>query len=463
MHYTTFLLLLLSNTHAETATSTSAAIAIQPPAITREALLADPGFKACIDKASPAPKAPDCNRKPTPKSDTGRPDLFTKVEPDKLPASLAEGNLPELRKALEIQIRNCEKKGDLDKTQFSIGGEQFTRRQVCLDSNKKLLDIARTPNIDFAGFIAKAKEEMDFYQYKCPDQKGKITFTGYYSPIIEGSPTPTNKFKFPVYRTPPDLVVVTETEVECKGTPNERIVKKEVTRRRMPDGSIGPHYTREDINRHQVLKGKNLEIVYLDSPWEVHSLHIQGSGIVEQKNAQGKVEKTFYLNYGNRNGHKWLGTGSAIRCLRERTNNPITVTDLSMGGIGKWLNNNPDMADAVMNLDPSYVFFKDDGQKPKGVEGMLLTPGHSLAVDSSLVPMGAPVLLSTKRPLVSGGKAQGTREFQTLAVAQDVGGAIKGCKIDFYFGEGSDAGQAGGSMKNSGPAFVVLPKVARAN
>ncbi len=418
------------------------------PAETRESLLANPAFKTCIEGYTRKSKPPDCSKKPpAPGQKEPAPDLFAKVEPTQLPETLMEGNLKEMKTALQRQIANCQKqKQDQN---YTLGGQTYTRKQICLEANQKLLELANSSS-DYAAFMTKAKEQMDFYQYKCDNGKGQITFTGYYSPVIEGSAVPTDRFKYPVYKSPPDLVVSEETVIECPGTPAERKVKNTVMRRKNPDGSLGPHFTREEINSKGALKGKGLELVYLDSAWAVHSLHIQGSGIVVEKDSDGRVTKTHYLNYGNRNGFRWLGTGAVLKCLN--------VKALSMDAIGKWLEDNPQMADAALNMDESYVFFKDDGQPPKGVENIHLTPGHSLAVDSSKIPIGTPVLYSTKRPVVQNGKDQGSREFQSLAIAQDVGGAIKGCRIDIYFGEGDDAGAAGGRMKQPGPVFLAVPK-----
>lgn len=96
------------------------------------------------------------------------------------------------------------------------------------------------------------------------------------------------------------------------------------------------------------------------------------------------------------------------------------------------------------------LFFNNTLDAPKGVDNINLTAGHTVAVDKRFIRIGMPVLFSTTLP----GKAPSS----TIAIAQDVGGAIKKCKTDIYFGEGPEALRRGGSMKNTGAAFVAVPK-----
>ena len=52
----------------------------------------------------------------------------------------------------------------------------------------------------------------------------------------------------------------------------------------------------------------------------------------------------------------------------------------------------------ILDANPSYVFFREiAGEGPVGSEGIALTPGRSLAVDTKLVPLGAPFWLDAER------------------------------------------------------------------
>ena len=76
----------------------------------------------------------------------------------------------------------------------------------------------------------------------------------------------------------------------------------------------------------------------------------------------------------------------------------------------------------LLNSNASYVFFRElpvDGSGPPGALGVPLTAGRSLAVDPRVVPLGAPVFLSTSWP-------NSSLPLNRMMVAQDTGGAIKG-------------------------------------
>jgi membrane-bound lytic murein transglycosylase A len=86
-----------------------------------------------------------------------------------------------------------------------------------------------------------------------------------------------------------------------------------------------------------------------------------------------------------------------------------------------------------------------------------LTPGRSLAVDTSFLALGLPVWLDTTWPIDLGLARKGD-PLQRLMVAQDVGSAIKGpVRGDIFWGTGETALTFAGSMKNSGSYYVLLP------
>ncbi len=107
-----------------------------------------------------------------------------------------------------------------------------------------------------------------------------------------------------------------------------------------------------------------------------------------------------------------------------------------------------------MRENPRYIFFRAiDGDGPIGAQGVPLTPGRSLAVDTRFMPLGAPVWLETTWP----GKS--TEPLRRLMVAQDVGGAIKGAvRGDFFWGTGEKALAQAGRMKEAGRYYLLLPR-----
>jgi len=155
------------------------------------------------------------------------------------------------------------------------------------------------------------------------------------------------------------------------------------------------------------------------------------------------------LSYAEQNGYPYRSVG---RLLVER--GELTLDQASMQGIKAWGARNPDKLPELLNSNASYVFFRElpvDGTGPPGALGVPVTPGRTLAVDPRVVPLGAPVFLSTSWP-------NSTLPLNRLMVAQDTGGAIKGAvRADFFWGSGDDAAAQAGRMRQSGRMWVLLP------
>jgi membrane-bound lytic murein transglycosylase A len=92
-----------------------------------------------------------------------------------------------------------------------------------------------------------------------------------------------------------------------------------------------------------------------------------------------------------------------------------------------------------------------------GAEGDALTPGASLAVDTSIHALGVPIWLEGTAPDADPKKPD--QIFDRLLIAQDTGGAIRGVlRGDVYWGIGPEAGAIAGRMKHAERMTVLLPK-----
>jgi membrane-bound lytic murein transglycosylase A len=115
-----------------------------------------------------------------------------------------------------------------------------------------------------------------------------------------------------------------------------------------------------------------------------------------------------------------------------------------------------------MNANASYVFFTeqpigDPALGAIGAEGVPLTPEASLAVDRSVHGLGVPIWLEATAP--DPDPAKRDRRLDSLLIAQDTGGAIKGVvRGDVYWGYGAAAGEVAGRMKHPGRMAVLLPR-----
>jgi len=291
---------------------------------------------------------------------------------------------------------------------------------------------------------ARAFFQIDFKPYLTGNSdKPEGLFTGYYEPELRGRLTKGGKFQTPIYLKPDDMVSVDlgDFREDLKGT---KLVG------RLTGSNLKPYFDRAEIEKG-ALSGRDLEMVWVDSAIDAFFLQIQGSGrVVLPDNSVLRV------GYAATNGRPYFAIG---RELIER--GALTRETVSLQTIQKWLQDNPDEADGVMNTNASYVFFRplqtdpnDPNAGPLGSQGVALEPGRSLAVDRRFHAMGVPVWLETRDPMNL------DRKFNRLMIAQDTGGAIRGpVRGDVFFGPGDDAALFAGHMNRTGQKFVLLPNV----
>ena len=296
---------------------------------------------------------------------------------------------------------------------------------------------AQIPSVDPAA--VRQFFESSFVPYAVHNADGSTDglVTGYYEPLLRGSRTPGKTYRFPVYGVPDDLLVVELTEA----LPNLKGMR---LRGRLQGNKVVPYYTRAEIERGEAaVRGR--EILWVDDAVELFFLQVQGSGQV--KLPSGEIVR---IGFAEHNGHPYNSIG---RVLVERGELPQDKA--SMQGIKQWGKQNPDLLPLLLQQNPAYVFFREmpsSSPGPVGALGVALTPARSVAVDSSVMPLGAPVFLSSTWPLSA-------RPLNRLVLAQDTGSAIKGAvRADFFWGFGDEAGQLAGRMRQSGRMWVLYPR-----
>ena len=268
--------------------------------------------------------------------------------------------------------------------------------------------------------------------------------TGYYEPLLSGSYTRTATHATPLYAPPDDLLTVDLAEIypELKG---KRV------RGRLEGKRVVPYWTRADIDAGRAPLAARA-LVYVTDPIDAFFLQIQGSGRIEL--ADGSVLR---LGYADQNGQPYR---SIARVLIDR--GEMTVDTASMQGIREWGIEHPDRLEALLDENPSYVFFRIlpppapgsleaqiDG--PTGSLGVPLLAQRTVAVDPRAIPLGAPLWLATTRPLSD-------QPLRRLVLAQDTGGAIGGpVRADFFWGFGDDAGREAGRMRQQGRLWLLWP------
>ncbi|ALJ34009.1 murein transglycosylase [Azospirillum brasilense] len=309
-----------------------------------------------------------------------------------------------------------------------VGGKAADWQAPCAE-------LAKLPPGDDAA--ARAYFETWFTPYAAANnEERRGLFTGYYEVELKGSRTPDPAFPVPLYKRPADLVMVDLGEFADRW-------KGERTAGRVTAGRLKPFEDRAAIEAG-ALSGKGLELVWLQDPIATFFLHIQGSGRVSFPD--GTETR---VGYAAQNGHKYVAIG---RELIDR--GALKREEVSLQTIRAWLQANPGEAAALMNKNPSYVFFQElKGEGPNGAQNVALTPGRSLAIDSKFLPYGVPVWLDAEDPL------DAQTRLRRLLIAQDTGGAIRGpVRGDVFWGHGPEAEEKAGVMKSAGEYYVLLPK-----
>lgn len=267
-------------------------------------------------------------------------------------------------------------------------------------------------------------------------------FTGYYNPTIPGSLTETAYFSVPIYARPRDLVKID------LGLIDKRLAGHYGYRLRDSQGYQALP-TRAEIAAGVPLPHTQV-LAWVHDDADRFFMQIQGSGSIQLPH--GAI---LLLGYDGQNGQTYYPIGKYLIAT-----GAIPKTQVSMQTIRAWLNRHPDEASAVLNLDPSFVFFKKlNTEQPLGSMGIPLTPGRSLAVDDDYIALGTPLWLSTYLPKPTADSIQAGAVLQRLVVALDTGGAIKGTiRGDVFWGSGGKAQWLAGHMQSQGQYWLLLPK-----
>jgi membrane-bound lytic murein transglycosylase A len=271
---------------------------------------------------------------------------------------------------------------------------------------------------------------------KVGDDRGFLT--GYYEPIVDGSRFPTREFTVPLYRRPSDLLAAGATR------PGGPFLNRGPAYRKTSSGELVPYYDRGEIE-DGALDGQHLEICWLRSATEALLIQIEGSARVRLED--GTVLR---INYDAHNGYPFV---PIRRVLIDRK--IIPQEEMSMRRIREWMDANPDAAKDARRQNRSVVFFRvvglTDDEEARGAQGVPLSPGRSIAIDSTVHVYGTPFFIEADMP-PSGAP------FRRTMIAQDTGSAIVGpARADIYFGAGYEAGQMASRVRQPGRFTVLLP------
>ena len=336
--------------------------------------------------------------------------------------------------ALQAFVSSCARLADVAQLNAALSSKLFAPplRAVCAAANAVDASDATT---------ARAFFENHFTPHKIVHGRPEGLLTGYYEPLFDGSRTREGAFQVPIYARPPDLVnLVDEAARATAGMA--------LTHARRTATGTEPYATREQIESG-ALAGQGLERFYLAAPVDAFFMQVQGSGRIRLPD--GALVR---VTYAGKNGHPYTSIG---RYLVDT--GALSLQDVTLESLAAWLRADPARGRKVMWQNKSYVFFRTlegtEAESAKGVHGIPLIPGRSLAVDPAFHALGTPIYVVAPTLVHAFGEAC----FQRLMIAHDVGSAIKGPERgDIYYGSGDDAGRQAGITKHPGNFFALLPK-----
>ncbi len=280
-----------------------------------------------------------------------------------------------------------------------------------------MLDQARSPE-ELDQLI---RDNFDVYMSIGCDDEGTVLFTGYYSPIFDGSLERTDQFQYPMYRLPPDL------KKDEEGNPIG-----------------GPWATREEIETSGMLAGN--EIVWLGDRFETYVFTVQGSGFIRLPD-----NSLYEIGYAGHNGHDYTPIGKLLVA-----DGKIDRFRLSLDTMINHFRQHPEDLDEYLFRNKRYVFFRESRGGPYGCLAERVTPYHSIATDKEIFPRAALAFLDTRVPLVPG---ESMRSFRCFVLDQDRGAAIRAPgRTDIYMGIGDDAGKHAGFTYSEGKLYYLIAR-----
>jgi membrane-bound lytic murein transglycosylase A len=302
--------------------------------------------------------------------------------------------------------------------------------------------------MDYTTFVNRAAREFDWYKSNgSQDNDGKFKrgttrFTGYYSPTaVDASTDPSDVYPYPIYAAPEGLTYFENPKPELRqGCGVDEVTKLPIHWCiNNKDGTFSALPTREQM-AHGALDGKIRKIAYFRSLYDVSNFMLEGAGSVNLRKKDGSIESVV-LNFAGTNGRHNNMIGDVLKCENKQIK----------GSLAAYYARHPDEAyrDTV-HYNPSTVFYRP-GVSYEGVDHIPVTPDASIATDPTSIPTGTITLLNVAA-------TSACKTVSSMAVAQDIGGRIKGPHIDAYTGAGPSAGTKASSFNNLGFVFMAVPK-----
>lgn len=363
---------------------------------------------------------------------------FRQVTP---PSLSDDGDFKELVQAIDSQLPILRRDTD---TLMRFGSTNLSRGDYAdaLERLKEVLNSQATSEHK----LNYIRDNFHFFEYYGGDRWGEVLLTSYFEPVISGSSAPTSRFSRPLYAKPNDLLTVPIAKF------SEKYQGDKALKAKLDGTTVLPYYSRADIDGKGALKGKGLELVWLD-PIDAFFMHIQGGGTIRLPSGEQR-----HFIYADKNGHRYEAIGKFLK--KQIAPNPVT-----MQSIERLLRNlSAKERDEILYRNPSYVFYAPSDKRAITSLGVPATPGRTIAADPKFAPKGALVFLEFKKPIFRADYRDGDEPklFEKSArfvLDQDSGGAITGTnRIDLFWGRGDEAKRHAGVIQHPARIWYLAPR-----
>lgn len=308
---------------------------------------------------------------------------------------------------------------------FPIESVTHEHALASLEGFRAALTESRSPD----EFLARLEADFDVYRSAgWNGLGGGVLFTGYCTPILQGSLAAAPGYDWPLYGLPEDL---------AKGPQGE------ILGRTLESGMLEPYPTRRVIESSAMLAGQGLELVWLTDPLDAFIAHVNGSAFVELPDG-GMIK----LGYAGKNGREYVSLGGEL--VKDKQ---LKADRVSLATIREWAAKHPDRVTEYLHRNDSYVFFTEISGTPRGSLNVEVEPGRTLATDKRLFPRGAVVFVETTLVDEDGSKLP----FEKFLLDQDTGGAIRTAgRADIYLGIGPQAEDLAGRTRAEGQLYYLF-------
>lgn len=279
----------------------------------------------------------------------------------------------------------------------------------------------------------RVRDRYEVYESVGWNMEGEMLFTAYHEPIYEGSLTANSKFKYPIYKRPAEL------ETDETG---EKAFWKEAS------GSKRSAPARAELA--SMLRGRNLELIYLADPFDAYVVQVQGSARFHLQD--GKELRVGYAGDNGQDYHPiWEPLVKSGKLKKE---------EVSLRRLREYFKQNPKDVETAINSNPRFIFFAERTGPAVGCLNVPVTSWHTIATDRNrkddIFPRAGISFIKTKLAK-SPGAAQ--NEYAGFVCDQDRGGAIRSAgRADLFLGTGEVAEQLAGQTRAEGRMYYVFLK-----